>query len=223
MKIGLLKLLKFKIGTHIGKDKRTCYLLWNNWDDYGFQTTFDMHFVNSLGEEKSIGRVCITSKGLTEGNVEFDETKFNQLPDEYCSLGQGQGYYEELMGLTKKDREAILIGLRDCAFQPDIFNEFKSEISVQTSLLRHVSEKNVQILFANILKGNAAPSSYHFFYKFNGRNESKIEVEVIPESNPPSNIHVLIGRNGVGKTRILSGIADSLTKNKPPCEISLVG
>lgn len=215
--------LKFQVGNAVGSDKKTCYLLWNNWDDYGFKTTFDMYYVNSLGEEKYIGRVSITSKGLNQGSVEFEERKFNQLSEEYCSIGQGQGYYEELMGLSKEDRESILIGLRDCAFQQDIFNEFKVEQSVQTSLLRHVSETNVKTLFPSILKGNAVTTPYHFCYKFNDINDAKIEVKVIPESNPPSNIHVLIGRNGVGKTRILSGIADCLSKNQSPSEISLVG
>ena len=37
-----------------------------------------------------------------------------------------------------------------------------------------------------------------------------IEVRVTPGSKPPSNVHVLIGGNGVGKTRLLSGIADAL-------------
>lgn len=33
---------------------------------------------------------------------------------------------------------------------------------------------------------------------------------VNPNSNPPSNIHVLIGRNGVGKTHLLNNMLDSL-------------
>jgi predicted ATPase len=215
--------LKFSVGMHVGSTKNACYLLWNNWDDYGFRTTFDLYFVNVAGEEKHIGRVSITSKGLTEGHVDFEEKTFYTLPEEYCSLGQGQGYYEELMSLADKDRENILIGLRDCVFNQDIFEEFKEEKSVQTSLMRHVSLNNIKKLFPSILKGNAIPTPYHFTYKLNNNEDGRIQVNVIPESNPPSNIHVLIGRNGVGKTRILSGIADCFAENKSPSEISVIG
>lgn len=223
MKNKELPIVQFKHRSVVGKCKRTCYLLYNNWDDYGLRTTFDMHFVTSAGEEKFIGRVSITSKGLSEGKVELTNNEFTHLSEKYCSLGQGQGYYEELMSLSKEDREAILIGLRDCVYQQDIFNEFESEKSVQESLLRHVTIQNVKTLFLSILKGNAVPTAYDFSYKINNIKDAVIQVNVKPFSNPPSNIHVLIGRNGVGKTRMLSGIADGLSENKSPSDFSLVG
>jgi hypothetical protein len=37
-----------------------------------------------------------------------------------------------------------------------------------------------------------------------------LEFEVVPESSPPTNIHVLIGRNGVGKTHLLNSMQESL-------------
>jgi predicted ATPase len=38
----------------------------------------------------------------------------------------------------------------------------------------------------------------------------RLDFEVEPESEPPTNIHVLIGRNGVGKTRLLNGMTRAL-------------
>jgi predicted ATPase len=210
-------------GRSPGRSSNTCYLCRDNWDDFGFKTSFQVHFIDQNGEKKELGSVSIASKGLTSGFVELPGSSFTQLPDSYCSLGHSQGYYEELMGLSESDREAILRGLRDCAYQQNIFEEFKEEESLNTSLLRHVTADNVTTLFPSILRGNAILTPYQFSFKINGDDTTKIDVEVIPHSNPPSNIHVLIGRNGVGKTRILSGLADRITGNASPNAISQIG
>lgn len=193
-----------------GNKENTCYLRKDNWDDFGFQTSFHAHFFNQSGEKKELGLIKIASKGLAGGNVELPSSPFTQLPDSYCSLGSGQGYYEELRGLSKEERKLILTGLRDCVYQKNIFEEFKEENALTTSLLRSVSTDNRTKLFPNILKGHAIPTPYQFSFHINGDATTKIDVDVTPDSNPPSNMHVLIGRNGAGKTRILSGLADEI-------------
>src|SRR5690606_17223983 len=42
--------------------------------------------------------------------------------------------------------------------------------------------------------------------------EMKLLFSVYPESNPPTNVHVLIGRNGVGKTNMINNMISSLYK-----------
>ena len=145
-----------------------CYLRRDNWDDFGFCTSFQVYFVDKNGEKKELGSISIASKGLSSGFVKLPEPSFTQLPDNYCSLGHGQGYYEELMGLSEDDRKAILIGLRDCAYQPEIFKVFKDEEALNTSLLRHVSYDNVTNLFPSILNGNAVLTPYQFVFKIKG-------------------------------------------------------
>jgi ATPase subunit of ABC transporter with duplicated ATPase domains len=48
-----------------------------------------------------------------------------------------------------------------------------------------------------------------------------LEFTVSPESEPPTNIHVLIGRNGVGKTHLLNNMARSLAD--PSTDLADVG
>jgi predicted ATPase len=43
-----------------------------------------------------------------------------------------------------------------------------------------------------------------------------LKFEVEPESHPPTNIHVLIGRNGVGKTYLLNLMTRALVEEKSP-------
>src|SRR5208337_1669264 len=49
-----------------------------------------------------------------------------------------------------------------------------------------------------------------------------LSFDVKPESNPPTNIHVLIGRNGVGKTYLLDHMTRALVdKQANPTEVGL--
>jgi predicted ATPase len=41
-----------------------------------------------------------------------------------------------------------------------------------------------------------------------------MDFKVQPKSNPPSNIHVIIGRNGVGKTRLINNMIHSIIEEK---------
>jgi len=64
-------------------------------------------------------------------------------------------------------------------------------------------------------RGGARLSRYDFSYTApkparSRINPVRLEFEVEPESEPPTNIYVLIGRNGVGKTRLLNGMTRAL-------------
>lgn len=88
---------------------------------------------------------------------------------------------------------------------------------MQTSLLRTVSRRDVLDSFSRILRGDSQLTPYEFTFKFSTGSSDAIEhceFAVRPDSRPPTNVHVLIGRNGVGKTRLLAGMADALTENK---------
>lgn len=193
-------------------EPNSCFLMQDNWDDFGFKTSFTLYYTDRNTKIRQIGYLKIMKKGMEDGWTETPK-KFESLPNEFCSLGNDQNYYEELMLLPNFIRSKILDGLRDCVNNQDIFQEFEQEKAMRKSLLRDVTTRNVTESFRNILLGNAKLTPYHFSFFFVDSENAQIDVSVIPESTPPTNIHVLIGRNGVGKTRILAGIADALTQN----------
>lgn len=215
--------LRFVIADRAGSELDTCYLIWDNWDDFGFKTSLRIYYTNSHAQQIDLGILHIMMKGQTEGYTPMPEGVFLKLPETHCSLGSGQGYYEELMGLDITVRENILKSLRDCVFDNGIYELNKNEEAMTTSLLRSIDVRSVTHLYSSILSGNIELTPYHFQYLLNGNEETKIDVRVKPYSHPPSNLHVLIGRNGVGKTRIISGIVDELTKNNNPHSISQNG
>jgi predicted ATPase len=202
----------------------TCYLVEDNWDDFSFKTSFVLHYSDGQGELTNIGIIKIMKKGQASGPVELPSRDFEFLDESYCSLGNTQSYYEEMYNILEPARNQILKSLRDCVLDSNIYNEFKTEQAMQSSLLRDVSNRNVEISFKNILKGDAESTPFYFRFQLKTAENYKIDVKVTPESNPPTNVHVLIGRNGAGKTRILSGIADALTGNdETGSTISLAG
>jgi ABC-type thiamine transport system ATPase subunit len=83
------------------------------------------------------------------------------------------------------------------------------------SLLRSVTVRSVEGQFRRILTGGAVLTDYSFQYQGpepedEGIDRLNLEFRVIHESKPPTNIHVLIGRDGVGKTFLLSRMTDAL-------------
>ena len=182
------------------------------WDDFCYKTTFILYYFQNIQIYNQVGTLKIIKRDLQGGAVELPKN-FNELSDEYCSLGWDQNYYEEIMGLFKGNSSEVFRSLRDCVFNQNIYDSFKDEYAMKKSLLRKVTPQNVQITFKNIINKDASQTPYKFQFKFKN-SDAKIDISVIPDSMPPTNIHVLIGRNGVGKTRLLSGIAESIIEEK---------
>jgi ABC-type cobalamin/Fe3+-siderophores transport system ATPase subunit len=204
----------------------TVYLKNDNWDDYGFKTSFEIHFVDNTGLHHELGFAKITHKGMRKGRTQLP-TIFSELGSDYCSLGQSQDYYEKLYELNDTDRLSILENLKDCVFNPTIWESFKDEKSVDDSLLRSVDIFSISNTYRNILNGISAPTSYDFSFKTSeaGTLSSLLEINfsVKPASIPPSNVHVLIGRNGVGKTRLLTSLSKSLTSSNYHSDEGMIG
>lgn len=195
-----------------GIERKSCVLKIDNWDDYGFHTTFELHYVDKNGVSKQIGLVKIAKRGQgADGKTPLVNRKaFERLDGNYCSIGQSKTYYEELADMPKKTRNEILESLRDCVFDPNIYEMYKKEDAVRVSLFR-VLESTAIEKFGKVLKGTEELSPYRFQFKLNAPASGVIEVSVAPGNFPPTNLHALIGSNGTGKTRILAGVADALT------------
>jgi predicted ATPase len=193
-----------------------CFLFRNNWDDFGFKTTFEVVLFDSFGNRYDLGHVQIIEFGMSEGHVEIPDN-FQELDEGYCSLGNSRGYYIKLIGVPKNERILYLRGIRDCAFDHSIWDKFKSQQSMKASILRSSTQNDVLTIYPRILDGHTEQIPYDFNFEFKtgeSGEKQRCEFSVRQDSNPPSNIHVLIDRNGVGKTRLLAGMADALTQSK---------
>ena len=185
------------------------FLLRDNWDDYGFKTSFALVYFDEDGERYDIGQVKVMLKGMPTGYVTMDD-EFEGLEPGYGSLGQDQSYYETLLELPEPVRVAILCALRDVVWDDAIRAELEDDEAFGTSLTRSVGDVRFNKQ-RSIIQEQADLTAFDFTYRF-PKGEEDIVVRVDPESVPPSNIHVVIGRNGVGKTTLLTSIS-SLLRN----------
>lgn len=209
-------------------------LVRDRWDDWGkYRTQFRLVVFDPLGQRFDIGDVKIAHVGLRPARVigpgeRAPELKspFTHLDDSYFSLGQGESYYEALYTLPEAVCEAILIALRDVAFNLDLFTAHRDEYVMGESLLRYVSSDSVTGKLHRLAHGDATPTSYSFDFLFHGPHESiagpLLEFRVQPGQQPPTNVHVLIGRNGAGKTRFLQGLANCIVRPDEPSGVGQV-
>lgn len=187
-----------------GRDE--VFVVRDNWDDYGFRTNFALVYFDRDGTRLDIGDVKIMQSGMTSGYTPINE-EFELLTPEYASLGQSQEYYETLLHLDEQVRVEILTALRDVVWNQGDLEALKQQQAYDVSLMRSVGDTRYA-KFASTLQEDAVLTSFNFSYRFPD-SEEEILFEVEPNSLPPTNIHVVIGRNGVGKTTLLDEFAAS--------------
>ncbi|MCW0404169.1 AAA family ATPase [Xanthomonas sacchari] len=202
-------------------DGEAAYLLTDNWDDwFSYSTMYTLIVRDTKGTTHRIGSVKIGQMGMQPDQRRPNlEPFFNVLGDEFFSIGQDDTYYETLNELGAELRDRVLTGLRDMAFDPQRLETALKEKVTGVSLLRSVTRATIQGQYARLAQGGARLSRYNFSYCGPQKARSKtppIELNFVvePESMPPSNIHVLIGRNGVGKTYLLNNMSRSLVDQR---------
>jgi len=197
------------------------FLVPDNWDDwFKFRTTFALIVCDEAGHSHQVGSLKIGQVGLQPaGTVEPGQRapeipeEFDALGPDFFSLGIGEDYYASLNQLSAALRETVLVGLRDCAFDLDIFEAALDEPSMEVSLLRSISPSTVRGRLHRLTRGDAELTEFRFTFTLeqpDGVSPAIMDFEVLPASEPPTNVHVLIGRNGVGKTRCMRQLAEAL-------------
>jgi len=188
------------------------YLRVDNWNDFSYRTLYEIILFDENGIKHDLGYVKIASFGqTTETRIELEE-EFEQLDDRYFSLGQSSEYYAIIQALNPELKKLLLSGLKDIVLDEKLQVSALKEDVTKTSLLRDTTLVTIQGQYKRILNGEALLTPYNFSYKtLETVTEAGYELsfDIKPKSNPPTNIHVLIGRNGVGKTHLLNNMVKS--------------
>src|SRR6266852_583628 len=117
------------------KDFNVCYLVDDNWDDYGYKTLFHVIYFDGEGVRSDIGDTKIMSRSMEPGHVEL-KNRFRKLGAKFASLGQTQQFYENLIQLENNAGRDILIALNDVAWNDIQLGAFKRETAFSVSLMR---------------------------------------------------------------------------------------
>ncbi|AZC24190.1 MULTISPECIES: AAA family ATPase [Pseudomonas chlororaphis group] len=208
--------IKLPLRGHFSKRAfNTAVLLPDNWDDFGYKTSFSLTVYDEKGAALLIGNLKIAFTGQNEGwSDDVIPSSFSRLGNEFYSLGQDSDYYQNLINnLEPATVSEILDALGDVAYIPERLQRVEKEKAFISSLLRVVNRTTITHQFAKILRGEAPLTPYDFYYVKPATERSaglRLNFSVEPDSKPSSNMHILIGRNGVGKTTILNSMIDAL-------------
>jgi predicted ATPase len=195
-----------------------------SWDDwFKFETTYLVIYVDSEGQRHRIGDTKIGKFGLKpagRGSGEKGVSRspdppqtFRVLPESFFSLGQDPSFYETLSDLGVPLREKILTGLRDLAYVQGLLARAQNEEVTKVSLLRDVPLLTVKQQFNRLALGGARLTEYNLKFTLNYvTGKPSVRFEVKPHSVPPTNIHVVVGRNGVGKSTFLNKLGKHYVK-----------
>lgn len=187
------------------------HLVGDGWNDFGYHTLYRMYFIDESKKKSEIGHVKIGT--ITDDTFSIIPNEFQELVETHFSLGQDIDYYKNLNKLGPDIRDSILSNMNDIAKDLKLFDQVIHYEVTKSSLLREIKAFTVKNQFHRITKGGVPLTPYEFSYRYSykGIRDSVVfDFEVEPDSMPPTNIHALIGSNGVGKTTILNGMINSL-------------
>lgn len=203
-----------------------CFVLrQDNWNDFGYQTLYEMYLLTNEEEPFLIGGVKILKMGQTpEDSHQLVPGYFEYIDNDFCSIGQSLDYYERVAKLTQERRDLILLGLRDVVQHREIWAQFRDEPGWRTSLFRNFSENDDFIVLARTLLTRDYSTLPHLNLQFSfgmpGWNSALDFIFDAPDVDDaiswvsrrerrelPSRVAVLIGCNGAGKSTILARLA----------------
>lgn len=218
--------IKFYIDTYskIEKvEKKNIVILsltfWDDW--FTYSTLYNLFYYDFEGNKTQLGSVKIGQKNMQSGQRSPNlPDSFSTLEPDFFSLGQDVSYYELLNENGEVFRDDILSSLNDISLKSDIYLSALDENVTKISLMRDVSPISVEGQFRRLAQGNAVltPYKFRFISPKNARSsfsDMVLEFNVQPKSNPPTNIHVIIGRNGVGKTHLFNNMITTLLNGNP--------
>ena len=201
---------------------RVGYLKIDRWNDFRYQTMFQLSIFDEDGTFHKVGNVKIGFVGQSISTATHSTLKkeFENLSEEYFSLGDDVDYYSNLSKLSADTKSKVLESLNDVVDRESALRKATDEDVFRRSLLRDASLSIIKGQYFRVLYGNPALTDFEFSFE-REQNEQLSEVslnfEVEANSSPSMNIHAIIGRNGCGKTTILNGmihaVTDSVTSN----------
>lgn len=192
------------------------YLVSNNWDDFTSKTSFEVRYVDNSSKTHIIGPVKIMKIGAKK-TLDVIPKSFIQLDGSFCSLGQDESYYERIKELLGDHYQSVLLALRDAAISPKIHDDFEHNPIYRNSLMRENYAEQIQRTIRYSLAGLDPSDAFSFKFKYTppySQSSVNVNFDFTNDVTIGSRIKVIIGKNGAGKTQILSAIANNLSRRE---------
>lgn len=197
----------------------------DDWNDYSYWTWFCLYYYDENGAQHKIGELKLMCRGKDNTFDALNKAFDGNIGKDYCSVGIDPSYYSNIYDHFKdniydhfKDntpiKDLLLDNLRDCAFNPNIYEEFAEDNCFKTSLLREDSSLQAIYEAPYLLSGKDKTAAYSFHIRFSPEylrgSFAEWHVKLLYDAPPFMRMVGLIGNNGVGKTQMLKTLVQSL-------------
>jgi predicted ATPase len=183
---------------------------------------FQVTVFDEAGEQHDLGSIKIGFKGQEESVSTYSTLggSFENLPPDYFSVGLDVEYYLTLYQKTSENfKLQYLTAIRDVAHDQASLDVALEERVFQTSHLRSLNTATIADQFRRIISGGVPLTDYAFRFTQNATDRMagfQLSFDVAASSTPTTNIHAIIGRNGVGKTTLLNSMTTAIVENGHP-------
>jgi predicted ATPase len=238
--MSLIKVIEWN-GKTISKNAidASFYLERDNWNDFDYYTTYHLHISSKHSNDGQPIYVGPT-KILKKNQKEFQQFLIplgpkNNLDSSFISLGLSLDYYQRIASLGQDLAKKILLALKDAVYNQKRIEGFQNDEGWAVSLMRDFSTDNDIFKIApNIIEGNfdtLLDIDLKFSFDMPGLDQAvefNFDSPKYGQNNIslPNRISVIIGRNGSGKSTILSRIsriAFASSKDRSDADLSKVG
>lgn len=189
---------------------------WNDW--FKWKTFFHLRYCESNNSQVSIGFLKIM-KLNTENTNSVLPDNFTSLDSTFCSVGSNEEFYLTMKEKLPQDYHSVFLALRDAAIFPSIKDEFEDNDCFKSSLLRDIEPKQLLNSARYIMNGIDVRSYYKFSYAFlppyspnDKENIVNLDFNFKYGTYFDQRIYALIGKNGTGKTTLLSRMANDFAQ-----------
>lgn len=206
-----------------GGDEDVIELLSNNWNDYGYETTFGT-VCRVGGKRFDLGTIRLliadqpNSRRFLNSHLKDDWDGTFPIPGvDYISTPSEIAFYEQLDGaLPEGGAVKIAASLRDASYLVHLTDDEPARKLVETEGFRNSLQRERGSIEAYLdgwrILDRESVAANNIAFKFEDvyQNISKIELRFGHSDSPlPRDINVLIGANGVGKSRLLHQIVEA--------------
>lgn len=182
------------------------------WDDFSHKTTFILIYYKNSRSKDEIGEIKIAQEENTETIL---PDKFNKLSRNYFSLGQYNQFYINLKRLfSLEEIKFILESLNDVSYCKGLLPKAENIDGYKHSLIRFSEAQKALNEAVKIIHDIPIDNSFEFTFttQLAGfETPHSIEFDFREDSVLPKRIIAFVGKNGSGKTQVLSRIASSLS------------
>jgi predicted ATPase len=188
-------------------------LVEDKWNDHGYETLFTLYFFDENGGLE-IGQVKILHE--TENRTRYILKDFNEIGPEYCSLGEGMSFYRNLRKIPNHLHSEYFSAMNDISYKKKLRQTFRNIEGIENSFFRSSESEKVYKSAYNkfFLNREEEAEIFNFLYKFQvpySDREYKINYNFENIDFLPNRINIVIGKNGTGKTQMLSQFAKTLS------------